>query len=171
MASVDGDAETQHVTIDQWCGLIFEQSDIVEPCPMSGAAVTDIDVLKKTVVSIVEPPYLDPVTHLLLRADTEHGVVAGHHPRVEPAIIARRASVPKVTLRGASDLKLRVVVGEDEGAGKVMTEAEGSEDDGYCMEDMPISRCIRKGMVSGDEGSQGPLALTSHVRHAGRAGR
>lgn len=76
-------------------------------------------------------------------------MLARHHPRVEPAIIARRVPVLNITLRRASDLELRVVVGEDEGTGKVVTEAKGGEDDGYCMEDIPISRCIQRGMIPG----------------------
>lgn len=54
MASVNGDAETQHITADQRCGFIFDQSDIVEPSSMGGTGVADIDVLEMTVVSIVE---------------------------------------------------------------------------------------------------------------------
>lgn len=53
MASVNGDAETQHIVTDQRCGFPLDKPDIVEPCSMGGMSVGNIDVLGNTVVSIV----------------------------------------------------------------------------------------------------------------------
>lgn len=82
-------------------------------------------------------------------------MLARHHPRVKPAIIGCREPVLHVTLRGTSDTQLRVVGGEGEGAGNVLTEAERGEGD--YMEDVPSVAALEERLSMDDEASQGHL--------------